>query len=59
MCFEKWVLDELQNKINKIEDDDINYQQNAKWIKYRKHQDDMYNTIRRRKEMEDNNERGL
>lgn len=51
MCYQ-WVLVELQKKIDKIEDEDINYRQNKKWIKYRKQQDMIYDQIRKDNEME-------
>lgn len=51
MCF-RYELVELQNKINKIEDEDENYQQNKKWIKYRKQQEIIYEIIRKNNDME-------
>lgn len=51
MCYQ-WILVELQKKIDKIEDEDENYQENKKWIKYRKQQDAIYNQIRKNNEME-------
>lgn len=55
MCLE-WVLVELQNKIDKIEDEDENYQENKKWKKYRKMQDCIYQQIREKNEQ---NERDI
>lgn len=51
MCYQ-WVLVELQKKIDKIEDEDENYQENKKWIKYRSQQDAIYEQIRKDNEME-------
>ena len=58
MCYD-WLLVELQHKINKIEDEDVNYQENKKWIKYRKHQEDIYDVIRKNNEMEVEHERSF
>ncbi len=44
-------LEELQLKINKIEDKDPNYRENKKWILYRHQQDLLYEF--KRQEMED------
>ena len=49
MCY-RITLVELQNKINKIEDEDPDYQQNRKWIKYRKQQEMIYEMIREQNE---------
>ncbi len=52
-----WYIDideklvELQNKINKIEDNVSDYQNNKKWKLYRKQQDLLYEF--KRQEMED------
>ena len=51
MCYQ-WALVELQKKIDKIEDEDENYQENKKWIKYRGQQDAIYKQIRKDNEME-------
>lgn len=51
MCYSSWILVELQNKINQIEESDENYQLNKKWKKYRKQQDIIYEQIRRDNEM--------
>ena len=51
MCYQM-VLVELQKKIDKIEDEDENYQENKKWIKYRGQQDAIYKKIRKDNEME-------
>lgn len=51
MCYQ-WVLVELQKKIDKIEDEDENYRQNKKWIKYRNQQNAIYEQIRKDNEME-------
>lgn len=48
----RWVLIELQKKIDKIEDEDENYQENKKWIKYRNQQNEIYEQIRKDNEME-------
>lgn len=50
-------LDELQDKINKIEDEDENFRENKKWIKYRRQQDFIYDM--KRKEMEGKDGRGF
>ena len=47
-----WVLVELQKKINRIEDNIVDYQQNKKWIKYRNQQERIYNESRKENEME-------
>lgn len=52
MCY-KDVLDTLQDKINKIEDEDPNYRQNENWIKHRQNQDKLYDIMRKQKEVED------
>lgn len=44
MCY-KMVLDELAKKIQKIEDEDTNYRENKKWIKYRKQQEDIWDIM--------------
>ena len=51
MCLEL-ILVELQKKIDKIEDEDINYQENKRWIKYRKQQEVIYDKIRKDNENE-------
>lgn len=48
-------LEELQSKINKIEDKDPNYRENKKWILYRHQQDLLYEF--KRQEMD--NGRGI
>ena len=48
----RWVLVELQKKINRIEDNVVDYQQNKKWIKYRNQQERIYNELRKENEME-------
>ena len=48
----RWVLVELQKKINRIEDNIVDYQQNKKWIKYRNQQERIYNELRKENEME-------
>ena len=48
-------LEELQSKINKIEDKDTNYRENKKWILYRHQQDLLYEF--KRQEMD--NGRGI
>lgn len=47
-----WILVELQRKIDKIEDTDVDYQNNKKWQKYRKQQDNIYKEMRNENEME-------
>ena len=47
-----WVLVELQKKINRIEDNVVDYQQNKKWIKYRNQQERIYNEFRKENGME-------
>lgn len=54
MCLEMTLI-ELQRKINKIEDEDLNYRENKKWIKYRKIQDVIYNQIRERNNQNERN----
>lgn len=49
MCY-RMTLVELQNKINKIEDKDPNYEKNKKWIKCRKQQNKIYEVIKRKNE---------
>lgn len=56
MCF-RYELDELQDKINKIEDEDENFRENKKWIKYRRQQDLIYDM--KRKETEGKDGRGF
>lgn len=51
MCLEM-VLIQLQKKIDKIEEQDENYQENKKWIKYRNQQNAIYKQIRKDNEME-------
>lgn len=51
MCLELTLI-ELQKKIDKIEDEDENYRENKKWIKYRKQQDWIYDQIRKNNEVE-------
>lgn len=51
MCLEM-VLIQLQKKIDKIEDEDINYRENKKWIKYRSQQNAIYEKIKKDNEME-------
>lgn len=52
MCY-RTTLVELQKKIDKIEDEDENYRQNKKWIKYREQQDLLYKIIKKQNEVED------
>ena len=52
MCYQ-WVLVELQKKIDKIEDTDENYQENKKWIKCRKQQEEIYDILRKENEKQD------
>jgi hypothetical protein len=50
----RWIeeeLEEIQKKINKIEDEDSNYMQNEKWKILRHRQDGLYDLKRR--ELED------
>ena len=49
MCY-RTTLVELQHKIDKIEDEDENYRENKKWIKYRKQQEAIYEIIRKQNE---------
>lgn len=51
MCY-NWELVELQHKINKIEDEDENYRENRKWLKFRKRQEKIWDTMRKENEME-------
>ena len=46
-------LEEIQNQINKIEDEDSNYTQNEKWIELRHLQDSLYKFKKR--EMKNDN----
>lgn len=52
MCYQ-WVLVELQKKIDKIEDEDENYQENKRWIKYRRQQEEIYEKLRKENEQQD------
>lgn len=52
MCYQ-WVLVELQKKIDRIEEDDENYQENRRWKKYRKHQEEIYEKLRKENEQQD------
>lgn len=52
MCYQ-WVLVELAKKIEKIENEDENYQENKKWIKYRKQQEDIWEILRKENEFQD------
>lgn len=52
MCYQ-WVLVELAKKIEKIENEDEDYRQNKKWIKYRKQQDEIYDILRKKNEVQD------
>jgi hypothetical protein len=54
MCLE-WTLVELQRKIDKIEDEDENYQENKRWKKYRKLQDYIYKEIREKNNKDERN----
>ena len=56
MCYQ-WVLVELQKKIDKIEEEDEDYQENKRWKKYRKQQEEIYEILR--KENETENERSV
>lgn len=52
MCYRMELLD-LAEKIEKIEEEDENYQKNKKWIKYRRQQEGLWARIRRENEMQD------
>lgn len=52
MCYQ-WALVKLAEKIQKIEDEDENYQENKKWIKYRKQQEDIWEILRKENELQD------
>lgn len=56
MCY-RMVLVDLADKIEKIEDEDENYQENKKWIKYRKQQEDIWEKIRKENALQ--NERDI
>ena len=47
-----WVLVELQKKINRIEDNVVDYQQNKRWKRYRNQQERIYNELRKENKME-------
>ena len=49
----QWTLVELGHKIQTIEDDDENYRENKKWIKYRQQQEDLWEILRKENESED------
>lgn len=51
MCY-RFTLVELQKKIDRIEDEDENYRENKRWIKYRQQQESIYDMIRKENEME-------
>ena len=52
MCYQ-WELVELAKIIEKIEDEDEDYQKNKKWIKCRKRQEDIWNILRKENEFQD------
>lgn len=46
----KEELERIQNKINKIEDEDSSFTKNKKWIELRQRQDMFYDYLRQEKE---------
>lgn len=46
------VLIALAERINEIEEEDADFRNNKKWIKYRKQQDAIYEVIRKGNERE-------
>jgi hypothetical protein len=52
MCYQ-WELVELAKRIQKIEDEDEDYQKNKKWIKYRNRQVSIYEKLRKENEKQD------
>ena len=51
----QWALVELAKKIQDIEDEDENYRENKKWIKYRSQQDEIYEIFRKENEQNGKN----
>lgn len=51
MCY-RATLDELQRKINKIEDEDENFRENKNWKKYRSQQEGIWKMMSKENEME-------
>lgn len=49
----QWTLVELGHKIQAIEDDNENYRENKKWIKYRQQQEDLWEVLRKENENQD------
>ena len=54
MCYQ-WELVELAKKIEKIEDEEVDYRENRKWIKYRKRQEDIYEILRKENQQDERN----
>lgn len=49
----QWTLVELGHKIQAIEDDDEDYRENKKWIKYRQQQEELWEILRKENENQD------
>lgn len=49
----QWKLVELGHEIQAIEDDDENYRENKKWIKFRQQQEKLWEILRKENEQQD------